>query len=133
MSAGKGKREAEGPLTTTSSSSDEDSPRYHPVVRQNLEQTLGKNNTVSINFHTGNSDRFLSKAGLLATPRIIQTHQTQHSDRRRPQLKKKRGDTNKNEPRETNLLASTPRGMQQRGKQCCVLQYFNGSNFVIIV
>lgn len=131
MSAGKGKREADGPLTTTSSSSDEDSPRYHPVVKQNLEQKLGKNNAISISFHTGNADKFLSRAGLLATPRIMQTHQ--HSDRRRPQLKKKRGDSDKEELRETKLQTSTPRNMQQRGKQCCSLQYFNGANFAIIV
>lgn len=121
MSAGKGKRGADGPLAATSSSSgssDEDSPRHPPVSFQEsvLEPQLEKDAVAAVSPLAVVAGQLLTKGGLMSTPRIGQMQQ--HQDVRKPKLKKKRADLTVGDLGMTKATVqpATPRSRPPRGE-----------------
>jgi len=125
MSAGKGKRGADGPLAATSSSSgssDEDSPRRPPVSFQEsaLEPQLEQDSVTAVFPIAVGVGKLLTKGGLMSTPRI---GQIQHQDVRKPKLKKKRADLTVGdlEMTKATLQPATPRSRPPRGEKLKIM------------
>lgn len=125
MSAGKGKRGADGPLAATSSSSgssDEDSPRRPPVSFQEsaLEPQLEQDSVTAVFPIAVGVGKLLTKGGLMSTSRI---GQIQHQDVRKPKLKKKRADLTVGdlEMTKATLQPATPRSRPPRGEKLKIM------------
>src|SRR6218665_76145 len=122
MSAGQGKRGADGPLAATSSSTDEDWPRGPPVSFQesSLEPQLEQDSVTAVFPIAVGVGKLLTKGGLMSTPRI---GQIQHQDVRKPKLKKKRADLTVGdlEMTKATLQPATPRSRPPRGEKLKIM------------